>query len=106
MTHGMHSSVVPNVTVIAINLGSLSSPAPIPAPLVPAPPSPIWMKVTTPNEFSSAWELSDLFLNQLGLYFHTHPAEFQTEEDKIVFALSYMKGGTARSDNGTDPQWP
>jgi len=54
-------------------------------------------KVTTPNEYDSARDKADSFLKQLTLYFRDRAADFTSESDKIIFPLSYMKGGTARS---------
>jgi len=66
---------------------------PVDAPtIVPAVPH-VKMKVATPDTFSGTLSKSEEFLNSLYLYFHANKG--MADEQKITFALSYMKGGTA-----------
>ena len=53
------------------------------------------IKVALPDSFDGTQSKIDSFLSQLGLYFSGKKKEFQDDQDKIIFALSYMKGGTA-----------
>ena len=53
----------------------------------------VHMKVATPDPFNGNLAKSEEFLNSLLLYFMGKPG--MTDEQKITFALSYMKGGTA-----------
>jgi hypothetical protein len=53
------------------------------------------IKVAPPDSFDGTQSKTDSFLSQLGLYFSGRKKEFQDDQDKIIFALSYMKGGTA-----------
>jgi hypothetical protein len=52
-------------------------------------------KVAVPDVFDGNRTKADSFLRQLRLYFTARSDEFSTDQDCIVFALSYMKGGTA-----------
>jgi len=71
------------------------------APAVHSPPTPsskspyevVHMKVATPDPFNGNLAKSEEFLNSVLLYFMGKPG--MTDEQKITFALSYMKGGTA-----------
>ena len=57
------------------------------------PPSRV--KVTVPNKFSGNIDTTDRFVKQLSLYFLACNADFLTDQDWIIFALLYMKGGMA-----------
>ena len=92
-----------------------------PAPMAPAAPavSPTpssnfaHVKVATPDTFTGNLAKSEEFINSLYLYFYGKP--WMTDESKITFALSYMKGGTAEqwkkrmlkqySKGGEIPTW-
>ena len=67
------------------------------APLAPAPvaPAPSRIKVAVPDEFTGNVDTTDRFIKQLGLYFLARQTDFPTDMDRVIFALSYMKGGTA-----------
>ena len=65
------------------------------AGLPSAHPTPKGLKVATPDVYSGALDQAETFLRQLTLYIHAKPGDFTTDEAKILFALSYMKGGTA-----------
>lgn len=53
------------------------------------------LKVATPDPFDGTPSKADAFISQLILYFHGKRNEIQDDHDKIILALSYMKGGTA-----------
>lgn len=53
------------------------------------------IKVATPDVFTGTLSLANAFLRQLTLYFRAKADDFRHDDDKILFALSYMKGGTA-----------
>jgi hypothetical protein len=93
-----------------------------PTRAVPKPPTPsfhhfppvqaVHLKVATPDPFNGSLAKSEEFLNSLLLYFMGKQG--MTDEQKITFALSYMKGGTAAQwsrrklkqyANGEDPDW-
>ena len=52
-------------------------------------------KVAPPDIFDGTVSKSAAFLSQLSLFFHGRRNDFETDDDKIICALSYMKGGTA-----------
>jgi Retrotransposon gag protein/Zinc knuckle len=63
---------------------------------IPSPqPSPKGLKVATPDAYSGDLDKAETFLRQLTLYMHAKPGDFTTDDSRILFALSYMKGGTA-----------
>lgn len=51
------------------------------------------IKVAPPNFFDGSQAKADTFISELLLYFHGK--NVQDDSERIVFALSYMKGGTA-----------
>jgi hypothetical protein len=51
------------------------------------------IKVSPPDIFDGSFHTTDTFITQLALYFHGKKLE--DDYDRIIFALSYMKGGTA-----------
>ena len=53
------------------------------------------IKIAPPDVFDGTLAKTDTFLSQLSLYFTGRRREFQDDQDKIIFTLSYMKGGTA-----------
>jgi hypothetical protein len=66
-----------------------------PVPPVLPPPAQLKIKIATPDTFTGDRNKADSFLSQLYLYFNARPADFPTDGQRILFALSYMKGGTA-----------
>lgn len=67
-----------------------------PAPSTPAPSSPTpgpILKVNPPDVFDGSISKTDSFLKQCQLFFIGR--RIQNDVDKIVLALSFMKGGTA-----------
>jgi Retrotransposon gag protein/Zinc knuckle len=58
-------------------------------------PSAKHLKVATPDIYSGHLDKAETFLRQLTLYIHARPSDFATDDSKILFALSYMRGGTA-----------
>lgn len=65
-----------------------------PAPPHPTPfTQPSSIKVATPDVFDGSLSKADTFLSQLAIYFHGR--RVQNDDDKVIAALSYMKGGTA-----------
>lgn len=68
--------------------------APAKANAVPSLPSPqVKVKVAVPDTFTGNLAKAEEFVNSLYLYFYGNPG--MTDDAKITFALSYMKGGTA-----------
>ena len=53
------------------------------------------LKVAPPDPFDGTLSNAETFLSQLLLYFTGKKHELPADSDKITFALSYMKGGTA-----------
>ena len=53
------------------------------------------IKIAPSDVFDGIQSQTDSFLSQLALYFTGKRGDFQNDQDKIIFALSYMKGGTA-----------
>lgn len=51
------------------------------------------IKVAPPDVFDGTTSKADAFLSQLALYFHGK--RLHDDYDRVIFALSYMKGGTA-----------
>lgn len=51
------------------------------------------LKVAPPNDFDGTMSQTEAFLSQLHLFFHGK--RIQDDQDRIVLALSYMKGGVA-----------
>jgi hypothetical protein len=49
----------------------------------------------TPDRFDGTRSQANTFLRQVALYAQGRPHEFRDDQDRIHFALSYMKGGTA-----------
>src|SRR6202453_2513679 len=74
----------------------VQNPPPVPPP---APPAPIIIeqksKANVPNIYTGDRDKAELFIRQLWLYFEARGPEFPSVKRKVVFALSYMRGGTA-----------
>jgi hypothetical protein len=83
-----------------------ATPASLPSPLPGTPPPPhslqlapapalssSSLKVAAPDIYDGTITKADTFISQLSLYFHGKRVQDPT--DRIVIALSYMKGGTA-----------
>jgi hypothetical protein len=51
------------------------------------------IKVAPPDDFDGSFSKAETFLSQLVLYFHGK--RVTENDDKVILALSYMKGGTA-----------
>ncbi len=51
------------------------------------------IKFGLPEEFRGGFNQGDKFLRQCELYFRTKPKKFAKDETKILFTLTYMKGG-------------
>lgn len=52
-------------------------------------------KVASPDVFDGTLSKSESFLRQLSLYFLAKKSDFADDENKVTFALSFMKNGTA-----------
>lgn len=82
-------------TLLSLNQHS-SQPPPQP-PTIPTPVLPdsksLGIKVAPPDNFDGSSSKADTFLSQLSLYFHGK--RVSENDDKVILALSYMKGGTA-----------
>ena len=53
------------------------------------------LKVAAPDVFDGSMDKAEAFISQLALFFHGKRHELQDDSDKVILALSYMKGGTA-----------
>src|SRR3954468_2447628 len=77
-----------------LGFGEEAPPAPAPTPIVHLPtPSPRQSLVAKPNDFDG--KDYKLFRRQCAIYMMANRDNFVTSEDKILFVLSYMKGGLA-----------
>lgn len=77
-------------------IASLQQPAtqaPTPQPTTPTQIKSL--KEAAPDVFDGTLSKTETFLSQLALFFHGKGNEIQNDGDKIILALSYMKGGTA-----------
>src|SRR6202453_4078905 len=70
---------------------SLVPPPERPAPIVVEQKS----KDNVPDVYTGNRDKAKLFIRQLWLYFEARGPEFPSVKRKVVFALSYMRGGTA-----------
>ena len=50
-----------------------------------------------PDVFDGATAKAEAFMSQLALFIHGKRHELYDDSDKVILALSYMKGGTAGS---------
>jgi hypothetical protein len=55
------------------------------------------VKLRTPTDFHGARELTTKFLQEVKMYMHANMEIYNTEEKKVLFALSFMNGGVAGS---------
>jgi hypothetical protein len=55
------------------------------------------VKLRTPTDFHGAQELTTKFLQEVEMYMHANAEIYNTEEKKVLFALSFMNGGVAGS---------
>ena len=53
-------------------------------------------KIATPIPFDGKRENTESFLNSCQLYISARPSEFQNEEQKMHWVMSYMQSGSAR----------
>ena len=98
---------------------SLQQKEPQPAIAVPEAPA-IYrqskgLKVAPPDIFDGATAKAEAFLSQLALFIHGKRHELSDDSDKVILALSYMKGGTTGSwaqnkvkifsSTGVAPSW-
>src|SRR6202453_2218414 len=67
--------------------------SPTPRPRAPAINEKFKAKVS--NDYTGDVEKAKTFLRQLKLYFESRDTKFSTQQKKVIFALSYMRGGTA-----------
>ena len=78
---------------------SNTHPLPIPSPLVS--PSPTLTarqtrpKLSCPPDFSGEHHNGHAFLNSCSLYIHLALEQFHNEEERILWALTFFKGGCA-----------
>src|SRR6202453_221644 len=74
----------------------VQNPSPV---LPPAPPAPVIVeqksKANVPDIYTGDRDKAKPFICQLWLYFEARGPEFPSVKRKVVFALSYMRGGTA-----------
>jgi hypothetical protein len=55
------------------------------------------VKLCVPTDFHGARELTTKFLQEVEMYMHANAEIYNTEEKKVLFALSFMNGGVAGS---------
>jgi hypothetical protein len=55
------------------------------------------VKLRAPTDFHRARELTTKFLQEVEMYMHANVEIYNTEEKKVLFALSFMNRGVARS---------
>jgi hypothetical protein len=55
------------------------------------------VKLRAPTNFHGARELTMKFLQEVEMYMHTNAEIYNTEEKKVLFALSFMNRGVAGS---------
>ena len=53
-------------------------------------------KIAAPLPFDGKRENMESFLNSCSLYISARPSEFQSEDTKMHWIMSYMQGGSAR----------
>ena len=53
-------------------------------------------KIAAPLPFDGKRENTESFLNSCQLYISARPSEFQSEDQKMHWIMSYMQGGSAR----------
>jgi len=74
-------------------------PPPIPSPPVFPPPTltarRTCPKLSCPPDFSEERHNGRVFLNSCSLYIHLAPEQFYDEQEKILWALTFFKGGCA-----------
>jgi len=74
-------------------------PLPVPSPLVSLPPAPpvrrTCPKLFCPLDFNGERHNSCAFLNSCSLYICLAPEQFHDEQERILWALMFFKGGCA-----------
>jgi len=74
-------------------------PPPVPSPLVsPSPAPPVqWtrLKLSCPLDFNREHHNGCAFLNSCSLYIRLAPEQFYDEQERILWALTFFKGGRA-----------
>jgi hypothetical protein len=55
------------------------------------------VKLRAPTNFHGACKLTTKFLQEVKMYMHANVEIYNTEEKKVLFALSFMNGGVAGS---------
>jgi hypothetical protein len=53
------------------------------------------IKIRAPYDFTGDWTKTMKFLQKVMLFLQVNEAIYDTDEKKIIFALSFMNGGTA-----------
>lgn len=85
---------------IMSQLATLTAAQSVPTPVPPPPPPPprrstTHAKVATPSEFDGDRLRGRAFINSCSVYFRLCPDHFRDDQEKILWALSYMKQGRA-----------
>jgi len=74
-------------------------PPSVPSPLVSLPPAlPAWQtysKLSCPPDFNGERHNSYAFLNSCSLYICLAPEQFHNKQERILWALTFFKGGRA-----------
>jgi len=74
-------------------------PPPIPSPLVSPSPAPTVRrtrpKLSCPPDFNGECHNGRVFFNSCSLYICLAPEQFQDEQERILWALTFFKGGRA-----------
>ena len=88
------AQLVANPTLpAALNISPLPVPSP---PISPSPALTAWQthsKLSFSPDFSGEHHNSHAFLNFCSLYIHLVPEQFYNEQEKILWALTFFKGG-------------
>ena len=106
-----HASILTAITELTAkmsvsvqqNANAVTNAVATPMYLYPPPPPPIPQrsqpKVVTPKTFDGDRSKGRAFLTSCQLYFTLRKSEFQDDEEKIQWILSYMKSGRACKGN-------
>jgi len=81
------------LAVLNIPLSSVPSPPTSPSPALTAHQT--HTKLSSPLDFSGERHNSHVFLNSCSLYICLAPEQFYDEQEKILWALTFFKGGRA-----------
>src|SRR5277367_1686011 len=87
--------VLPSVSNPSNPASEQSNPSPIHEVRLEPRPTARLIKPASPNDFSGEGTKGRAFLNSCELYLHLAPHQFEDEDSKIMWAMSFMKSGRA-----------